>query len=75
MQQGEERRTLHLGEMGALKKRIEELQLSMKDKDTIYINKRVFWNHSWSCVGCIIKTYQNGKWTGPHCKVKHLNRY
>ena len=75
MQQEEERRTLHLDEMGALKKRIEELHQHVKEKDPIYINKRGFWHHHWKCLGCMKKTYQDGKWTCPHCKVKHLNNY
>ena len=75
VQQEEERRTLHLDEMGALKKRIEELQQSVKEKDPIYINKRGFWHHSWRCLGCMTKTYKDGKWTCPYCKVKHLNSY
>ncbi len=75
VQQEEERRILHLDEMGALNKRIEELYQRVKDSGPIYVNKREWWRHHWKCPGCMKKTYQDGIWTCPHCKVKHLNNY
>lgn len=71
----EERRTLHLDEMGALKKRLEDLQESVKGNDTRYMNKRGFWHTRWRCLVCARKTYQSGNWTCPHCHLKHLNSY
>ena len=71
-----ERRTLHLDEMEALQKRIENLQESVKKKNTDaprYINHMQFWHTRWKCLACRRKTFQFGKWTCTHCNVKYYN--
>ena len=76
-----ERRTLHLDELGAMKKRIEELeqttkQQSVKKKNTEaprYKNRQGFWHTCWKCLVCRRRTSKSGKWTCSHCQTKHLN--
>ena len=76
-----ERRTLHLDELGAMKKRIEELeqttkQQSVKKKNTEaprYKNRQGFWHTCWKCLVCRRRTTKSGKWTCRHCETKHLN--
>ena len=71
-----ERRTLHLDEMEALQKRIEDLQQSVQKKDAQaprHINYLQFWHTRWKCIVCRRKTSQVGRWTCPYCNVKHMN--
>lgn len=74
----EERSTLHLDEIEALERRIEDLQESVKGNDPAnrrHRNKRGFWHTRWRCLVCVRKTSQFGEWTCPQCNVEHLNSY
>ena len=70
----EEQRILHLDEVGALEKRIEDLQNSVAQmKNGEYINKQKFWSSSWKCLICKTKTDRSGQWTCPSCRFAQRN--
>ena len=73
-QKEEEQRILHLDEVEALKKKIEDLQNSVTQmKNGQYINKQKFWTSSWKCLICKTKTDMLGPWTCPECHFAQRN--
>lgn len=74
MKKEEEQRILHLDEVGALRKRIEDLQTSITQmKNDEYINRQKFWSSSWKCLICKTKTDKKGQWTCPSCRFAQRN--